>query len=303
MGTSASSKGPGGGVPMVPPWVPDPVPPNLLLVAPNPPPDGGGAVPAGGSGQNAQQTPGQNQPDPQQGPPITAPRASPIAPAGRFGGARRSLTKFASGGDARDMRRGVRHYVRSGYGGGEGAVRRFGGTASTANALYGALSSVAGGQSPTAGSPLDPVVLAGRSAREIMDAVVEAVRPADGTQDAEAGRVAIKDALSELLTMFPDADLLNLNEDQRTFAIERFVAIDVFRRFYLDLGKTIHDKAPTATAALARLKEVKNYIKETIAAAFRKLGAAGSRLTTGRVNEFVRDALREVFHVFEGYIQ
>ena len=48
-----------------------------------------------------------------------------------------------------------------------------------------------------------------------MDAIVEAVRPADGTQDAEANRAAIKDALSELLTMFPDADLLNLTEDQR----------------------------------------------------------------------------------------
>ena len=94
-------------------------------------------------------------------------------------------------------------------------------------------------------------------------------------------RAAIKDALSELLTMFPEADLLNLSEDQRGFAIEHFVAIDVYRRFHLDLGKTIQDKAPTATVALARLKEVKNYIKETVAAAFRKLRAAGSRRDDG----------------------
>jgi len=280
---------------MVPPWVPDPVPPP-------PPPDGNGAGPADGGGQDGQQTPGQNQPTPPTAPTVpAAPRPSPIAPAARFGGARRSLGRFASSGDSRDMRRGLRHYVRSGYGGGGTAVRRFGGTASTAGALYGALSSVAGGQAPSAGSPLDPVLLAGRSAREIMDAVVEAVRPADGTQDAEAGRAAIKDALSELLTMFPQADLLNLSEDQRGFAIEHFVAIDVYRRFQLDLGKTIQDKAPTATAGLARLKEVKNYIKETVAAAFRKLRAAGSRVTTGRVNEFVRAALSETFQVFEGY--
>jgi hypothetical protein len=134
-----------------------------------------------------------------------------------------------------------------------------------------------------------------------MDAVVEAVRPADGTQDAEAARAAIKDALSELLTMFPEADLLNLSEDQRGFAIEHFVAIDVYRRFQLDLGKTVQDKAPTATVALARLKEVKDYIKETVAAAFRKLRAAAIRLTTGRVNEFVRSALGKTIQVFEGY--
>jgi hypothetical protein len=135
-----------------------------------------------------------------------------------------------------------------------------------------------------------------------MDAVVEAVRPADGTQDAEASRAAIKDALSELLTIFPQADLIDLSEDQRVFAIERFVAIDVYRRFQLDLGKTIQDKAPTATVGLARLKEVKNYVKETVAAAFRRLRAAGSRVITGRVNEVVRAALSEAFQVFEGYV-
>jgi hypothetical protein len=136
-----------------------------------------------------------------------------------------------------------------------------------------------------------------------MDAVVEAVRPADGTQDAEAGRAAIKDALSELLTMFPHADLLNLTEEQRSFAIERFVAIDVYRRVQLDLGKVMQDKAPTATVGLARLKEVKNYIKEALAAAFRKLRAAGNQVTTGRVREFIQAALSETFEVFEGYTQ
>jgi hypothetical protein len=199
------------------------------------------------------------------------------------------------------MQRGLRDYVKKGYGGRSTAVKRFGGTASTAGALYGALSGVAGGQAAAPGSPLDPALLAGRSAREVMDAIVEAVRPADGTQDAEASRAAIKDALSELLTTYPDADLLNLTEDQRGAAIERFVAIDVYQRAALDIGKTIQEKAPTATVSLARLKEVKDYIKQTVAAAFRKLRATGDRVTTGRVNQVVRAALEETFQVFEAY--
>jgi hypothetical protein len=294
MGTSQSSKGPRGGVPMVPPWVPDPVPPH-------PPSNGDGAAPADGDTQDDQQTPGQQQPALQQSTPAPL-RPSPMATAARFGGARRSLGNFARTGDSADMRRGLQHYVRSGYGGGAAAVRRFGGTASTAGALYGALSTAAAGQAVSPGSRLDPILLAGRSAQEVMDAVVEAVRPVDGTQDAEASRAAIKDALSELLTIFPQADLIDLSEDQRVFAIERFVAIDVYRRFQLDLGKTIQDKAPTATVGLARLKEVKNYVKETVAAAFRRLRAAGSRVITGRVNEVVRAALSEAFQVFEGYV-
>jgi len=279
---------------MVPPWVPDPVSPTTQPVTPSPSPDDDGVIPTGDGNQDDQQTPGHDQQAPKYIP--------PIAPAARFGGARRSIGRFASSGDSRDMRRGLRHYVRSGYGGVETTIRRFGGTISTAGTLYGALSSVAGGRAASAGSPLDPVLLSGRSAREIMDAVIEAVRPTDGTQDTEASRAAIKDALSELLTMFPDADLLNLSEDQRGFAIERFIAIDVYRRFQLDIGKTIQDKAPTATVGLARLKEVKNYIKETVAAAFRKLRTLGRRITRGRINEFFQAALSETFQVFEGYL-
>lgn len=136
-----------------------------------------------------------------------------------------------------------------------------------------------------------------------MNAVVEAVRPVDGTQDAEAERAAIRDALTELLTQFPHADLLNLTPEQRAFAIERFTAIDVFRRFDLDVGRTIVEKAPSAVTALSRLKEVRDYVKQSVAAAFRKLRNAGRSLTSGRIGQVVTDALRETFEVFEGYAE
>jgi hypothetical protein len=292
MGTSASSKGPVGGVPMVPPWVPALDPPFEPAADP----------------QNTEIDPDADpqhnpQADPQNQIAVAPPLAPPmpvLAPPARFGGARTSLGRFAKSGNSGDMRRGLRNYVRTGYGGSAGTARRFGGTAATANALYGTLSGSAAGQASE--SPLDPVLMAGRSAREIIDAVVEAVRPADGTQDAETQRSAIQGALSELLTLFPDADLLNLSEQQREFAIERFVALDVFGRFRLDVGKALQDKAPNAKAAVARFKDVRDYIKETVAAAFRTLRNAGKRINTARVNDFIRSALVESFQVFEAYI-
>jgi hypothetical protein len=114
-------------------------------------------------------------------------------------------------------------------------------------------------------------LLAGRTVNEIMDAVVEAVRPVDSTQDSEASRKAIKGCLSEVLERFPDVNLLELTDEQRAFAVERYVALDVFQRFALDLGKTIQDNAPSPRAVLSRLKEVKGYVRETVSAAFRKL--------------------------------
>jgi len=279
MGTSKSGTGPGPGVPLVPPWVPEPVPPSPQADA---------------DGQD-------QQPQPAQPPP--APQPVPIAPTARFGQARTSLGRFARTGSSDDMRRGLGHYVHKGYGGAATAARRMGGTARTAGTLYGALSSAAAGQPAAPGSPFDPALLAGRSAEEVMDALVEAVRPADGTQDAEAGRDAIRGTLAELLHRFPEADLLHLSEDQRVYAIERYVALDVYNRFSLDLCKTVLDKAPSYTAALSRLKDVKEYIKQTVSARFRALRKAGEQLGARRISEMVRQALRDTFQVFEEYVR
>jgi hypothetical protein len=285
MGTSQSSKGPPSSVPMVPPWVPDiPLPAELPEVEPLK------GTPDAGVEQD-------------QTPQIGPPQPIPIAPARRFGNARRRLGEFARYGDRGSMRNGVGSYVKSGYGGSKTATRRFGGTTQTANALYSALAVGADNLYTAPGRQLDPVLMAGRSADDVMDAVVEAIRPVDGTQDTEASRTAIKDALAEALTRFPDADLLNLENQQREFVIESYVTADVFRRFDMDLGKTIRDKAPSAITGLGRLKEVREYIRETVAASFRKLRNDGQQMVAGRIAEIVQNALYETFRVFEEYAE
>lgn len=286
MGTSQSSSGSPSGVPMVPPWVPDiPLPP---APAEGTPPD---VAPEPGDAMSPAPTPAESR------------QPIPIAPARRFLGANRNLGDYARSGDGASMRRGLGQYVKKGYGGSATATRRMGGTAQTAQALYSALSGGQGAPAAAAGSPLDPALTAGRSADEVMDAVVEAVRPVDGTQDAEASRTSIKDALSEVLNQFPDADLLNLQPEQRELAVERFVAGDVFRRIDLDIGRTIREKAQNAAMGLGRLKEVREYVRETVSASFRQLRESGQRLAAGRITQIVQSAIRETFQVFEGYVE
>lgn len=287
MGTSKSGTGPGPGVPLTPPWVPDPIPPT-------PPADGDGDGADSADGQHNQET----RPSPSTAPALPA----EVAPARRFGAARTNMGSFARSGSRDDMRRGLGHYVHKGYSGSGATARRMGGTARAAGALYGALSSAAAGQPATPGSPFDPALLAGRSADEVMDALVEAVRPVDGTQDAEAGRDAIKAALSELLEQHPDADLLDLSEEQRLFAIERYISRDVFNRIVLDIGKSIQDNAPSASVGLSRLKEISDYVRETVAGRFRSLRKAGEQLNSRRVSQLVNQALQEAFSVFEDYV-
>ena len=285
MGTSQSSTGSPSNAPMVPPWAP-----------------------------NAPEGNGDDQGDPNEGDvgdsidgdvlqPTPATQAPvPMAPRGRFGPARYNLGSFARTGSSADMRKGVGHYVSKGLGGSRTAARRFGGTAQTAGILYGTLSALSSGQPTAQDSPLDPVLLQGRSADEVIAAVVEAVRPVDGTQDTEASRHAINDALSDVLTRFPEADLLDLSEEQRLFAIERYIGLDVFERFDLDVGKHLRENAPSVAAELSRFREVKIYIRETVSASFREARSASRVLDSRRIIGIARSGLQEALEVFEEYL-
>ena len=273
MGTSKSSSGAPGSVPMVPAWAPDPVPP---------------------AGPDEASPP---QPEPGQAPPPSI----PIAPAGRFGPARLSLGRFASSGSHSDMRRGLGHYANKGMGGGRVAAQRMGATARTGGALYGALSSLAQGTPNALADGADRASLTGRSVAEIMTAIIESVRPVDGTQDAETSRDALEGALSsELLDQFPNADLLALTEAERLFIVERYTALDIFNNLALNIGKALQEKAPSISAGLIRLRELKNYVKQAVAAQFRDVRKAGQALSPRTVAGIVRQTIQQTFDVFGG---
>jgi hypothetical protein len=80
-----------------------------------------------------------------------------------------------------------------------------------------------------------------------------------------------------------DADLLALTDAQREFVIERYAALDVYGRFCLDLKKTIMDKAPDPATALRRLRQVREFISQQVASAFRTVRERGAPATTANV--------------------
>lgn len=273
MGTSQSSNGPGAGVSLVPPWADESVTP----------PGEEGQAQVASEMDDQQPTPAAEQGD--------------LAPQRRFVSTRRHLGQFAKTGDKQSMRAGVGHYISSGYGGSKTFARRMAGTANTARSLGRVL------DPSESGTSFDPTLLSSGSADQIMDAVVEAVRSHDGTQDAESGREAVREALTELLTRFPEADLLDLTEAEREFALEKFVVNEVFNRFELDVGKHLLDKAPTAAIGLKRMQEIKEYMAEVIAEAFRGLAEKGAELTSRAVVQTVRAAFEESCSVFEEYTE
>lgn len=283
MGTSASSKGPGSGVPLIPPWV-DPVEP---LPAP--------------AGPNPNETPPAEQTGDGEVPPLQD-GVQRIAPLRRFGAARKSLGQFAQSGDRSALEHGLGHYVRSGIGGASTGSSRMAGTARTAEALYNALDGLRRGEARPGELGLDRGSMVGRSATEVGERITEAIAQSDGTQDREAQRDSIARAVSELVSSDPNVDLMALSSEQIEFLVSRFVAEDLCRRIELDVGKALFANADPATA-VRRSEEMRSFIREQVFACFRARGAGGQGLTRSQAAELCAGVIKDTLSVFEDYIK
>lgn len=281
MGTSSSSSGPGGRVPLVPPWVSDPG-----VAAPSATPVEQGVAQGAANGGV-----------------VLPAHPTHVAPAGRFRGARTDLGQFATSGSARSLRSGLREYVRRGLGGSGRASHRLAGTARKAGALYGVLHALSTGTAPPADLGIQPAGLAGRPAREAVDRIAEALSPSDGTQDAEASRQSISLALRELLTREPTVDLTALTEPQIELVVELYIGQDICRRIELDVGKTILDRAPDASTAMRRLDQMYRYVQQSVAAAFRQRRQQSQALGRQVAVRLASRVIRDTFEVFESYVQ
>jgi len=176
-------------------------------------------------------------------------------------------------------------------------------TARNAGALYGALHALGGRGEAPPDLKLDLKSLSGRSAREITDRLAEAISPNDGSQDSDANKESISQAITELLSANPDADLEALDDEQITGIVESYICNDILYRIELDVGNSIFDKAPNPATAQQRLDEMHSYIRQCVATAFEDKGGLNRNLSQRDVTRITRDIIQRTFEVFEEYIQ
>ncbi|WP_375758182.1 Qat anti-phage system associated protein QatB [Corallococcus exercitus] len=201
------------------------------------------------------------------------------------------------------MQRGLGHYTSAGLGGSQRAAQRLAATARTAGVLYGIFDALRSGQTIQSELGFDAPSLAGLSAKEVGDRIINAIRPTDGTQDAEASRNALALAIADLLEQDPESDLTALTQEQIENVTERYIARDLCHRIELDIGKALLDKAATPLIGVQRLEEVRQYVQERLAACFRLRRERGERLTRSSATGLTGQVIRDTFEVFEGYIQ
>jgi len=196
----------------------------------------------------------------------------------------------------------LKAYTGKGLGGAHRAAARMGGTSRTAGRLHGVLDALSRGEALPPEVALDAASLAGRDAKGIGDAIAEAIRPSDGTWDAEASRDAIAQAIADLAEQIPGIDLTALTPEQIDFVVERYLAHDLVHRVEFDVGLHIQNHAPDAGTAVNRLEDMKSYVRESVAASFRTARDAGQRLTRRTAASIANDVLKETFRVFADYL-
>ncbi|WP_144056701.1 hypothetical protein [Rhodopirellula europaea] len=142
------------------------------------------------------------------------------------------------------------------------------------------------------------------NADELLAAIAEAASPSDGTNDSQTGQDAAAEALQYLLEQDKNANLLDLDTDQREIVLERFLAVDAFKLFATDVCKHMQNKGPLAEHQ-NRMRVLKDYFCETFRQANQRR-AREDRPSLGRipddeVRRVSRSIITEAYMIFEGF--
>lgn len=279
MGTSSSSSGPGGGVPFDPPW--------LSSVASE-------------IGSPLEQISGESS-QPDQNPQQTEPAAQPVemAPPRRFGNARRHLGEYASSGDRSSLKKALGSYSRRGMGGASKVASRMRTSTSAGAGLFNFLQGVRDSADTKVRDWVNQLTSKNLSAYEVADEIIDQVISTGGSLEEESCRDSMAQAMSDLLTIDPDVDLLNMDNDSIWTVMELFMANEAFNRLNLDIGQLFESDRYSPREAVSRMNDMRDYLKSEISAQIHDLRKDTSNPTKAEMNSLLQSAIKITFEVFE----
>jgi hypothetical protein len=279
MGTSSSSSGPGAGVPFDPPW--------LSSVASE----------VGAPLENISGEPSQPEQNPQQADPAVQPVE--MAPPRRFGNARRFLGEYASSGDRGSLKKALGSYSRKGMGGASKVANRMRTSTSAGAGLFNFLQEVRDSSDTKVRNWVNQLISNNLSAYEVADEIIDQVISTGGSLEEESCRDSMAQAMSDLLTIDPDVDLLNMDNDSIWIVIELFMANEAFNRLNLDIGQLFESAKYSPREAVSRMNDMREYLKSEISAQIQELRTDTSNPTKAEMNNLLQAAIKITFEVFE----
>ncbi|MCJ2054522.1 hypothetical protein [Methylobacterium sp. J-070] len=171
--------------------------------------------------------------------------------------------------------------------------------ATSAGRAYDVLSRVADGSITPAELGFDPAMLAGGPVEDIIDSLVDAICANDTTLDDGAGRIAVNEALGEVLGEHPDIDAFAMPVEHTREVWLRTLAYHVFDNIMLDLGPSLQrGAAGNAVLLNDRRFQIRGFVLESYReqmAAFEARGRVVDRATSDAVAREVNAAVFDVY--------
>ena len=277
MGTSSSSSGPASGVSFDPPW--------LSSVASEI-----GSPLENISGEESDLG---NQPTE----PVTQPFE--MSPPRRFGNARRYLGEYVSSGDRGTLKKAIGSYSRKGMGGAANVARRMRASTSAGAGLFNFLQGVSDSSDINVRDWVNQLTANNLSAYEIADRIIVQVISSGGSLEEESCKDSMAQAMSELLTINPEVDLMKMDNDSIWTVIELFMANEAFNRLDLDIGQLFESAKYSPYEAVSRMNDMREYLKSEISAQIQALRASTPNPSKEEMNNLLQSALRLTFEIFE----
>ncbi|TXI83944.1 MAG: hypothetical protein E6Q40_10220 [Cupriavidus sp.] len=271
MGTSTASSGPGSNVSLDPPWLDDV---------------------ASGVGTGSAVPPGDADPVPPSGAPGDA-------IGGRYREARRDLSRYIKGGNARDLGSALGHYSSKGSGGAGAAATRMRASTRGGAELFSLLNAVARRSTPQAAQWVDALRATNPSADDVVDAIVRELAPPGGSADEESLRDSMARAMSDMVREDAAVDLLSMRPDDIWDLMKGYLAIEVVNRFIFDMGPALESSKVDPSTIVAREKQMRLFVKNEIGAHIDMLRGVNPNPTRAELDGVLQETLKMTFELFE----
>jgi len=276
MGTSASSKGPNGSNPLVPPWAED-----------------GDTVVIGGGGDDQETNMEVSNSDVQEDIPELK-NESPFST--RFLSARRAFGDYAKSGNRDDLKNSLGHYARNSTGKGVGAAKRLASGITAGTGLYGLLS---GNSVNTSSGALALADLSGLTTDQAIERIVTHLTP--DSADADLVRTAMNFALSEALQESEYIDEVSFTPDLMGEVFTFYLTDLVFQQVIIDMGKAWFH-AETAMRQIHMENELRELIRIIVDGTLEKIsGGDVSNISQSQITQVQISAIRQTITEWERF--
>jgi hypothetical protein len=166
--------------------------------------------------------------------------------------------------------------------------------------LFSMLSALSTRSSPQAARWVDDLRATGAAADDVVNAIVHELAPLGGSADEESLRDSMAVALSDLLAREPNLDLMSLSQNDIWTLMSLFLATEVANRVCFDMGQFFESSQIDPSTAVAREREMRDFIRSEVSVAVNALQAGTANPTRSQLNELMQRALKTTFEVFEG---